>query len=232
MEIVHVRKNAPLLPAELLREVAKYSAATLHEAYERRGAMDCAIKPLSPGMKICAQAITVKTHLGDNLMLHRALEMSDPGYVIVADTGMCTEAASWGDLMSAQAMANGAAGLVLNGSVRDAAEIRAMGFPVFSTGISMKGLMKDSLGTVNHPICCGGVTVCPGDIVVADDDGVVVIPPSEIEAVLAGAKARQEREENILARIRAGETMYDMMGFAAIFERLGCHDETKERSKS
>ena len=109
MEIFHVRKNAPLLPAELLREAAQYSAATLHEAYERRGAMDCAIKPLLPGMKICAQAITVKTHLGDNLMLHRALEMSGPGYVIVADTGMCTEAASWGDLMSAQAMMNGAA---------------------------------------------------------------------------------------------------------------------------
>ena len=104
-----------------------------------------------------------------------------------------------------------------------------MGFPVFSAGISMKGLMKDSLGTVNHPICCGGVTVCPGDIVVADDDGVVVIPPSELKAVLAGARARQEREEDILRRIRAGEKMYDMMDFAAVFERLGCHDETKER---
>lgn len=228
MEIVHVKKNAPRLSEELLREIGRYSAATLHEAMERRGAMDCTIKPLSPGMRICAQAITVKTHLGDNLMLHRALEMSGPGFVIVADTGMCTEAASWGDLMSAQAMVNGLEGLILNGSVRDAAEIRAMGFPVFCAGISMKGLMKDSLGTVNHPICCGGVAVRPGDIVVADDDGVVVIPPENAEAVLAGAKARQEREEAMLRRIRSGERMFDMMGFAGIFERLGCVDETKE----
>ena len=223
--MVWVKRKAPRVPRELLERIGRHSAATLHEAMERRGAMDYTIKPLSLGMKVVGQALTVKTHLGDNLMLHRALAMAGPGDVIVADTGMCTEAASWGDIMSVQAMVNGVEGLVLNGSVRDAAEIRAMGFPVFSAGISMKGLMKDSLGTVNHPICCGGVTVNPGDIVVADDDGVVVIPPEEADAVLAVADQRQAREESMIARIRAGERMYDIMGFSEIFERLGCAQE-------
>lgn len=223
--MVWVKGKAPRVPRELLEKIGRHSAATLHEAMERRGAMDYTIKPLSQGMKIVGQALTVKTHLGDNLMLHRALVMAGPGDVIVADTGMCTEAASWGDIMSVQAMVNGVEGLVLNGSVRDSIEIRAMGFPVFSAGISVKGLMKDSLGTVNHPICCGGVTVNPGDIVVADDDGVVVIPPEEADAVLAAADQRKAREESVIARIRAGERMYDIMGFPEIFARLGYSQE-------
>lgn len=223
--MVHVIKEIPPVSRDLLAQIGQYDAATLHEAMGRQGAMDCSIKPIQPGMKICGRALTVKTHLGDNLMLHRVLEMAGPGDVIVADTGMCTEAASWGDLMSAQAMVNGVAGLILNGSIRDLAQIREMGFPVFGAGVSMKGLMKDSMGTVNHPICCGGVTVRPGDILVADDDGVVVIPLEQAQEALEGARQRQEREEEMLARIRSGERMYDMMGFERIFKQLGCVEE-------
>jgi len=220
--MIHVFAKIPPADYALIEKMYSFSSATLHEAMDRQGAMDCSIKPIKPGSKICGRAVTVKTHLGDNLMLHKALAMAEAGDIIVADTGMCTEAASWGDIMSVQAKYKGVSGLVLNGSVRDVAEIRAMDFPVYCAGVSIKGLMKDSLGTVNHPICCGSVTVYPGDIVVADDDGVVVIPLGSAEETIIKARQREEREADMIRSIRSGERMYDMLGFAEVFERLGC----------
>lgn len=174
--------------------------------------MDCSIKPIRPGLRTCGQAVTVKTHLGDNLMLHRALALAERGQVLVADTGMCTEAASWGDMMSVQAVVNGLAGLVLNGSVRDVAEFRRIGFPVFAAGVSMKGLTKGAIGSLNQPVCCGGATVRPGDIIVVDDDGVVVIPPERAEETAERARQRDEREREMIRRIRSGERLFDLLG--------------------
>lgn len=220
--MTHVVLGIPEVPLDLIDAFKKQDVATVHEAMDRTGALDRNIKPLCLGIKMCGRALTVKTHLGDNLMLHKALSMAKKGDVIIADTGMCLEAASWGDIMTVQAKENGVSGLVLNGSVRDSAILRKSGFPIFCGGVSVKGLMKDSLGTVNHQICCGGVTVNPGDIVLGDDDGVVVIPLERANEVLKAVHARAERERDMIERIRAGEKMYDIMGFTKIFAQLGC----------
>ncbi len=221
----HILRRKDSVSDEQLQRFSMLDAATVHEAADRLGAMDSCIKPLAQGMKLCGRALTVKTHQGDNLMIHLALPMAGPGDVLVVDTGPCIEGAHIGDLMTAQAKKNGIAGFVMNGGVRDSAMIRKNGLPVFAPSVSMKGLMKDSAGFINHPISCGGVAVNPGDLVIADDDGVVVVPFERAAEVYEKAMARFEKEQKALARIEAGETMYDIMDFAVIKEKLGITEE-------
>lgn len=210
---------------DLVKAFAGQSSATVHEAMGRRGALHSSIKPLCSGMRACGLAVTVKCQAGDNLMLLKALDMAEPGDVLVADMGGLTEGGPWGELASLQAVAKGLKGFVTNGSVRDALAIKELGFPVFCKAVSIKGTVKESLGYINYTISCGGVVVNPGDIILGDEDGVVVIPLLEAEEVLAKAKERVAKEQTLAEAIHAGKSLFEMLGFHEILKQKGCMEE-------
>lgn len=184
----------------------RLGSATLHEAMGGRGALDSAIKPLEPTRRLAGPALTVDAAPADNLVLHYALTKAHRGDVLVVDAKGFTEAGVWGDILSLAATAIGLAGLVVDGAVRDAEAIIAMGFPVFSRGLSIKATSKVRTGSVNTPVVVGGVRIAAGDIVVGDRDGLVAIPQAELEATLLAADARVEKEERLRAAINAGGT--------------------------
>jgi len=167
--------------AELIDRLKTYGAATVHEALDRIGAMDAAIKPLDPSIRVAGPALTVDCAPADNLAIQYAVTIARPGDVLVVDAKSFTEAGPWGDVLSLYAQQVGLAGLVIDGSVRDSQAIVDMGFPVFSRGVSIKGTGKFQPGEVNTPICCAGVSVQPGDLIVGDADGVVVVPVTDLE---------------------------------------------------
>ncbi|GAB3022139.1 4-carboxy-4-hydroxy-2-oxoadipate aldolase/oxaloacetate decarboxylase [Spirosoma pulveris] len=197
----------------MYQQLAKFSAATLHEALGKVGNLPSAIKPISPGMKICGPAYTVQTIPGDNKILHRAYAYAQPGNVLVAHCSDYYEAGYWGDLMSLGAKTKGLAGLVIDACVRDADDIDAMGFPVFSRGLCIKGTSSIEGGRLNEPIVIGGVAIYPGDIIVGDRDGVVVVPKNHIQDVLEKATAREVREETIREQLRQGKTSIQLYGW-------------------
>ena len=190
-----------------------YSAATLHEAMGKTGFLPSGIKPISPGMKVCGPAYTVSTMPRDNVLLHRAYAYAQPGDVLVAYCSGFYEAGYWGDLMSLGAKTKGLAGLVIDGCVRDADDIEAMGFSVFSRGLCVQGTSNHGDGTLNEPIYIGGQLVAPGDIIVGDRDGVVVVPQGRITEVLEAAAAREAKEEAVRVQLRLGRTSLEIYGW-------------------
>lgn len=223
--MIHIIKNIPRPDAALVEELSRHGSATVHEAMGRIGAMERTIKPLARGMKICGPAFTVKAQAGDNVMILKAMREARPGDVIVVDCGRCPESGPFGELAAAECQTKGLGGFVTTGSVRDTAEIIAMGFPVFSSGVSIVGTVKESLGLINHPISAGGVIVHPGDIILGDDDGIVVIPLAGAADALEKSDARVEKEAKTLEKIRAGGSIFDIYGYAAVLERQGCVEE-------
>lgn len=221
----HVIRKIQRPEPELLALYHEQSAATVHEAMGRRGAMSSRIKPIYSGMKVCGPAVTVRCQVGDNLMLLKALYVAQPGDVLVVDAGNFNEQGQWGEIASLAAQVRGIAGLVTNGSVRDGLAIKAMGFPVFSMGLSIKGTVKETLGSVNHTICCGGVTVHPGDIVLGDDDGVVVVPREEAADVIKKAQAREDKEAKVMKLLREGKSLLELYRFDQVLVQKGCIEE-------
>ncbi len=196
-----------------LKTLGKFSAATLHEALGKTGNLPSAIKPLGKTMKVCGPAYTVKTMPRDNMLLHRAYAYAKPGDVIVADCSGYYEAGYWGDLMSLGAKTKGINGLVIDACVRDAEDIEAMGFNVFSRGLCIVGTSNHGDGTLNQPIIIGDVLINPGDIIVGDRDGVVVIPQNRIEEAIEKATARELKEENTRRQLREGKTSLQIYGW-------------------
>jgi 4-hydroxy-4-methyl-2-oxoglutarate aldolase len=180
--------------AELIDRLKTYGAATVHEALDRIGAMDAAIKPLDPSIRVAGPALTVDCAPADNLAIQYAVTIARPGDVLVVDAKSFTEAGPWGDVLSLYAQQVGLAGLVIDGSVRDSQAIVDMGFPVFSRGVSIKRTGKFQPGEVNTPICCAGVSVQPGDLIVGDADGVVVVPVTDLERAVELSAAREDKE--------------------------------------
>lgn len=209
----------------VLKAYQAQSAATVHEAMGRRGAMDMTIKPVAAGMTLCGRALTVRCHTGDNLMLIKAVSMAERGDVIVADMGSAAASGPFGEVLAVDCMARGVAGLVLSSAVRDSREIARMGFSVFSAGLSVRGTAKASLGTINHPVCCGGELVRPGDLVLGDADGVVVVPGEEAEEILRLAQERVKKETAVMERLRAGESLFAIYGYQKVFDELHCIEE-------
>ena len=209
------------LPGDLIRRFAGLSAATVYEAGAKQGAMDHTIRPIQRGMALCGSALTVHCHPADNLTLHAAIALAQPGDVIVADVGDYPNAGYWGEITTTTAQARGIAGLVINGGVRDVGPIGRRGFPVFSRSVCMRATVKETPGLINHPIVCGGVLVRPGDLVVGDDDGVVVVRREQAETILSAAIARDEREADVMRRLVAGELTLDVLGFRRALERRG-----------
>lgn len=198
---------------DILAQLRQFSAATLHEALGRIGNLPSAIKPIAPGMKVCGPAYTVQTMPRDNVLLHRAYAYAKPGEVIVANCSGFYEAGYWGDLMSLGAKTRGIAGLVIDACVRDADDIEAMGFPVFSRGLCIRGTSNYGDGTLNEPILIGEVLINPGDVMVGDRDGVVVIPQNRIAEAIEKATAREAKEAAVRAQLRQGKTSIQIYGW-------------------
>ena len=209
------------LSAVLLESLRDIGPATLHEAQGQYGAVDPAIKPLDPGMRLAGPALTVDCRPSDNLMLHLAIARARPGEVIVVDAKAFVDAGAWGDVMTLAAQARGVAGLVIDGSVRDANSIVAMGFPVFSRGISIRGTIKNQPGRLREPIVLGGTLVNDGDIIVGDRDGLVVVPRARAAEVMRLGREREIKEAALREQIRAGRTTVELLGLQESLARLG-----------
>ncbi|RNM09154.1 4-carboxy-4-hydroxy-2-oxoadipate aldolase/oxaloacetate decarboxylase [Dickeya undicola] len=195
-------------------------SATIYEAQGAIGALDAGIKPLARGMKMAGPAFTVDMRPGDNLMIHYALLQAKKGDVLIINCHGFIEAGVWGDVLTTQAQFIGLAGLVVNGAVRDSDAIIDAGFPVFSRGISIKGTGKHQPGKVNEAIVIGDCIIHPGDMVVGDSDGLVVIDKDCVADVIHLAKAREEKENNYKEKISNGATTAELMGLSSIFHDL------------
>jgi len=214
-------KHVARANAASVAELGKHGVATIHEASGRTGLMDTYMRPLYPGAKACGTAVTIFAHPGDNWMLHVAAEMLRPGDVAVLGTSSANTDGMFGDLLATSFRARGAVGLVIDAGCRDAAELRDMGFPVWSKAVHAKGTVKATVGSVNTPIICAGVVVHPGDVVIADDDGVVVVPRIRAVKVAAAAAAREAKEAGTRRRLAAGELGLDVYGMREALAKAG-----------
>lgn len=200
---------------ELIAAAREYDTATLHEASGKKGALASAIKPMVPGRKIAGPAVPVHSPPGDNLWLHRAIYAAEPGDVLVVHVQSAYEHGYWGEIMSTAAQVRKLGGLVIDGCVRDVPLLREIGFPIFARGLCIRGTGKDfgASGSINQPVLFGDVTVRPGDLVVGDEDGVVIVARDQVADTVAAAQLRAAHEAGLIERLRKGETTLALYGW-------------------
>lgn len=216
-----VRQSVTRPAPELVARLREHPVSILSDCMNRLGTMDAGIRPLVRGRAFAGPALTVEEVEGGNLMSHAALELVQPGDVLVIDAKGVTTRACWGGLQTLMAKQRGIAAIVVNGAVRDYQDVVELEVPVYARGLSPAGPLKGWAGNVNHPVACGGVVVGPGDIVVGDDDGIAVVPPALAEAVLECAAGRGRLEEEWFERVRAGESTLDVVGLRKLLEEYG-----------
>ena len=216
-----VKRNIVRADKAAVEKLSRFGVATIHEAMGRVGLMKPTIRPIYTGAHSCGTAVTVLLQPGDNWMLHVAAEQIQPGDVVVVACIADSTDGFFGDLLATSYQSRGAKGLIIDGGVRDVKDLTAMGFPVFSRAIHAKGCTRATLGSVNVPVVCAGAIVNPGDVVIADDDGVVVVPAAIAQQVADAAEARENNETAKRARFAAGELGLDMYSLREPLAKAG-----------
>jgi 4-hydroxy-4-methyl-2-oxoglutarate aldolase len=216
-----VVRNIKRTDAELVKRLGTLGVATVHEAYGRSGLMKPYLRPVWAGGEAAGTAVTVLTHPGDNWMIHVAVEQCQPGDILVVGCSADNTDGMFGDLLATSLMARGVKGLVIDAGVRDAKSLREMGFPVWSRAISAKGTVKAALGSVNVPVVCAGVNVMPGDAVIADDDGVVVVGRKDAADVAAKGEKRHADEDGKRRQLASGALGLDMYNMREALAKAG-----------
>ena len=234
---VYLRVNR--VSSDLCARAREATVSDLHEASAattRSGLMSPRMRPMQKGMRIAGPAVTAHVAPGDNLMMHRALYLAEAGDVLVVVCDAPTSGAQWGDVAARYAMAKGLAGVVVHGCVRDTDTVEALGCAVWATHVSSIHPDKTGHGRVNTPVVCDGVVVNPGDLIVADGDGVLCVPKQQARAVVDGAIARMQREDQMAGQIAAGASSWELSGAAASYAALAvdefdaAFDDTERRS--
>lgn len=216
-----VKRNIVRADKAAVEKLSRFGVATVHEALGRMGLMKPYMRPIYTGAHLCGTAVTVLLHPGDNWMMHVVAEQLQPGDVVVAAVTADNTDGFFGDLLATSFKARGAMGLVIEGGCRDIKDLTAMQFPVFSRAISAKGTIKATIGSVNIPVVCAGVAVNPGDVVIADDDGVVVVPAAMAQQVADAAEARESLEAEKRAKLAAGVLGLDMYNMREPLAKAG-----------
>lgn len=213
--------GVPRADSDAVDTLAGYGVATVHEAMGRTGYLGTRLRPVVAGARVAGTAVTALCWPGDNLMLHVAVEQCRPGDILVAaPTSPCTDG-MFGELLATSLRSRGVRGVVIDAGVRDVADLRAMGFPAWSAAVSAQGTVKATAGAVNVPLAIGGQTIAPGDAIVADDDGVVVVPRADAGTAVTAARARVEKEENTRGALADGQLGLDRYGLRDVLDRLG-----------
>lgn len=209
---VQIAAAPNLLSANDLASWRGVPPAIVSDELNRAGAMDAGIKPVAPGWTVLGQALTVKCMVGDNGPLHVALTVAWPGAILVADAGGFLGTAIWGSILHGAGAKAGFAGVVIDGAVRDVAELRRSPVPIYARGVTPSGPHKGWGGAINAPVQCGGVVVSAGDLVIGDDDGIAVIRSDQLSGLLERCRARMAKEEDMVVKIAAGARTVDLIG--------------------
>jgi 4-hydroxy-4-methyl-2-oxoglutarate aldolase len=219
--MIHIKQIPERPSQEDIAALAPFSPATIHEAQGRRGALSSRIKPVDYRMKLCGPAFTVKSAPRDNIMLQLAINYANPGDIIVVSGGEYEEAGSFGDVLANACLAKGIGGLVTDTGVRDTLQLRDLGFPVFSLSVCIKGTVKETLTAVNDPIIVGDELIYPGDIIVGDADGLVVVRRAEAQEVAKLSQAREDAEAGYIAAYKAGKSVIEVSNLEPVLKAKG-----------